>query len=175
MIHNDIKSDNVLIRAGRGRGRVEARIVDWELVQLGDPAWDLAGACRDMLGALGAVTPDARTGLAATRLMGGGGRRLRSAAGPAALRDSGPATGLGPPPAQEESALLTPRPSAFSAPRMIRSGYRDHRSTAMPTAAVILLQGFGSTSWTTPSSPRCNSTASMAEHSRTMSDASTPT
>lgn len=49
LIHGDIRADNVLVPRIAG---VEPRLVlvDWELVQWGDPAWDLAGALQDLLG-----------------------------------------------------------------------------------------------------------------------------
>ena len=46
VIHGDIRPGNVLIVKGRGESPREVWIVDWEMVQLGDPAWDLAGAAR---------------------------------------------------------------------------------------------------------------------------------
>lgn len=50
VIHNDIKSDNVLVRPAEG-GAWDVWLVDWELVQRGDSAWDLAGALHDLLAA----------------------------------------------------------------------------------------------------------------------------
>jgi hypothetical protein len=50
VIHGDIKSDNVLAappRADQEAGDVGVWIVDWEFVQIGDPAWDLAAALHD--------------------------------------------------------------------------------------------------------------------------------
>jgi hypothetical protein len=52
LIHGDIKFDNVLIseptpRPETGPGGVW--IADWEMAQLGDPAWDLAGALQDLI------------------------------------------------------------------------------------------------------------------------------
>ena len=47
LIHNDVKSDNVLLV--EENGAVEVRFVDWELVQIGDPAWDLGGLFHDVL------------------------------------------------------------------------------------------------------------------------------
>jgi hypothetical protein len=52
MIHGDVRLDNVLVRSPRPAGEpgaVELWIVDWEMVSLGDPAWDLAGALQDFL------------------------------------------------------------------------------------------------------------------------------
>jgi hypothetical protein len=52
VIHGDIRSDNVLVRPPRsetGRRRVEIWLVDWEMVRIGDPAWDLAGVLQDFL------------------------------------------------------------------------------------------------------------------------------
>ena len=46
LIHNDIKSDNVLISTNAHGCRVS--LVDWELVQVGDPAWDVAGVFTDL-------------------------------------------------------------------------------------------------------------------------------
>ena len=46
VIHGDIRPDNVLVRKARGELPWEVRIIDWEMVQLGEPAWDLAGACK---------------------------------------------------------------------------------------------------------------------------------
>ena len=42
VIHGDIRADNILLRAAGGAAH-DIRIVDWELHQLGDSAWDLAG------------------------------------------------------------------------------------------------------------------------------------
>ena len=50
VIHGDIKYDNILVgppREGRDAGDVGVWIVDWEFVQIGDPAWDLAAALHD--------------------------------------------------------------------------------------------------------------------------------
>jgi Ser/Thr protein kinase RdoA (MazF antagonist) len=52
VIHGDMKFDNVLIQAnddGKPGTSVRTWIVDWEMVQIGDPAWDLAGALQDFL------------------------------------------------------------------------------------------------------------------------------
>jgi hypothetical protein len=52
LIHGDIRFDNVLVRSGWGDDDgddLALWVVDWEMVQLGDPAWDLAGALQDFL------------------------------------------------------------------------------------------------------------------------------
>lgn len=47
LIHGDVKMDNCLTLPGEGEERLV--LVDWELVQWGDPAWDVAGALNDFL------------------------------------------------------------------------------------------------------------------------------
>ena len=52
VIHGDIRFDNVLVRELQGDEETDAVdlwIVDWEMVRIGDPAWDLAGAFQDFL------------------------------------------------------------------------------------------------------------------------------
>jgi hypothetical protein len=48
LIHNDLKGDNVLV-ASDGEDGASVRIVDWELVQIGDAAWDVGAVFRDFL------------------------------------------------------------------------------------------------------------------------------
>lgn len=67
VIHSDIKSDNVLVlqpapEDAADPKAVEIRLVDWETVQLGDPAWDVAGALQDfILFWVSSMTPGAYT------------------------------------------------------------------------------------------------------------------
>ena len=49
VIHNDLKGDNVLISTP-GDGRPQVRLIDWEMVQVGDGAWDVGSMLRDFLG-----------------------------------------------------------------------------------------------------------------------------
>ncbi len=52
VIHGDIRFENVLVRPSRNvrePAPLELWIVDWEMVGIGDPAWDLAGALQDFL------------------------------------------------------------------------------------------------------------------------------
>jgi hypothetical protein len=138
VIHNDVKSDNVLMNPGQEPGSVEVRIVDWELVQIGDPAWDLAGALQDVVRFWVYSMPlslertaeqmmaEARYPLEAVqavcRALWAG---YRSAAG--AL-------------AREDPSLLT-KAVKFSSARMIQSAYEmAFGAVALPPPAVVLLQ-----------------------------------
>jgi Ser/Thr protein kinase RdoA (MazF antagonist) len=52
IIHNDVKMANVLILPARSKSTGasdQVRIIDWEHVQMGDPAWDVAGAFQDFV------------------------------------------------------------------------------------------------------------------------------
>jgi Phosphotransferase enzyme family len=46
LIHNDIKGDNILVCMDAG---VKVRLIDWELIQIGDAAWDVGAVLRDFL------------------------------------------------------------------------------------------------------------------------------
>jgi hypothetical protein len=48
LIHNDLKGDNVLVTGEGSQPRV--RLVDWEMLQFGDAAWDVGCLFRDFLG-----------------------------------------------------------------------------------------------------------------------------
>jgi hypothetical protein len=141
VIHNDIKGDNVLVlppAPGQDPATVEIRLVDWELVQVGDPAWDLAGALQDFILfwvaslplAAGVSTEQAIAQArypwsavqAAVRALWQGYRRAAELAG----NDAG--------------ALLV-RAVKFSAARLIQSAYEMTQGAAQLTAqAVLLLQ-----------------------------------
>jgi hypothetical protein len=50
VIHGDIKGDNILWLPGSGLAAGGlVKVVDWEMVQWGDPAWDIAGFFQDLL------------------------------------------------------------------------------------------------------------------------------
>jgi Ser/Thr protein kinase RdoA (MazF antagonist) len=51
VIHGDMRFDNVLVRPAGPEVSAfrEIWITDWEMVQLGDPAWDVAGALQSFL------------------------------------------------------------------------------------------------------------------------------
>lgn len=52
LIHGDIRLDNILVKQSDEKDNAKGDhlyLVDWELVQIGDPAWDLAGALQDFI------------------------------------------------------------------------------------------------------------------------------
>ena len=53
IIHGDVKLDNILVVGAsgdsEGKGSTDIRLVDWELVQIGDRAWDVAGVFQDFV------------------------------------------------------------------------------------------------------------------------------
>jgi Ser/Thr protein kinase RdoA (MazF antagonist) len=134
VIHGDVKFDNILVVPPRG----EVRIVDWELVNIGDPAWDLAGVLQDFLVhwtqsmpvsttlTVDAMTTRARHPLASLRpAIRAVWQGYRSAAG---LETS------------EGDALLD-RAVAFSAARLIQSVHElSDESEHLSVRSVLLLQ-----------------------------------
>lgn len=48
LVHGDVRSDNVLVVPPDAGGEA-IRLIDWELLRIGDPAWDVAGALQDLL------------------------------------------------------------------------------------------------------------------------------
>jgi hypothetical protein len=133
LIHNDIKSDNVLVVADAMPG---VRLIDWELVQIGDPAWDVAGVLQDAVilwvqsmtpaPTPEAMEPSARLPWADRQLaLKAFWRRYRSAA-----RLDGPSA----------NALLS-RAVLYSAARLIQSAFEmAHDSSQLPAGSVLLLQ-----------------------------------
>ena len=158
VIHNDIKSDNILVGGWRlavggsdDSARAEAvattvtvppptaiAIVDWELVQLGDPAWDIAGLLQDFMllwVTSMTVTPGATTDeLAASA-------RLPLADLQRAIRAFWKSYRAAADLAPEAAARLITRAVAFSAARLIQSAYEMGAVTpALAPASVLLLQ-----------------------------------
>jgi hypothetical protein len=137
VIHNDLKSDNILVCFETGAGGVEVRLVDWEFVQIGDPAWDLAGALQDALifwvrtMTLSAdSTPEE---IMASALYALGSVQVVLRALWAGYRET---AGLA-----SESEVLLARAVAFSPARLIQTAYEAANGMpALPSVSVILLQ-----------------------------------
>jgi hypothetical protein len=151
LIHGDIKADNLLLvheegeaPAGQAPGQAPAvrglgvRLVDWELLQVGDPAWDLGGMLHDMLlwwvqsmPASSARSADERLQEAqlplprVKQLMRGVWSGYRKAAG---LRG-------------DDAAELLRRSVGYTAARIIQSAYEtSNNAPSLSNHAVVMLQ-----------------------------------
>jgi Ser/Thr protein kinase RdoA (MazF antagonist) len=134
VIHADVKSENILVSPGVEGDSV--RLVDWELVQRGDPAWDVAGVLQDAVmfwisGMTGGGDLDALVASATfpwavlqayLRAFWQGYRR---------------AAGL----TLDEANATLARAVAFSGARLVQTAYEaSHASSAMPAQSLLLLQ-----------------------------------
>ena len=141
IIHNDIKGDNILVvpaQPGQDSTNVEIRIVDWEMVQIGDPAWDLAGALQDFVLFWIASLPLAsdvsiEQATAQTRYPWAAVKVAIRAMWQGYLNSAEPEVG-------EATALLA-RAVTFSAARLIQAAYEMSQDAArLTTQAVLVLQ-----------------------------------
>lgn len=139
LVHNDVKGENVLVRAGDGEASgPDVRIVDWELVQFGDPAWDVGAVFHDFLLFWIASMP-----LSATRTPE---QMLEEAQYPltamqpairACWREYRRTCALG----ADDAAGLLSRAVGYAAARLIQSAYeRAHGAVALPNQSVMSLQ-----------------------------------
>jgi hypothetical protein len=136
VIHGDIKSDNVLVRPNDTPDAVEVRLVDWELVQFGDPAWDLAGALQDLL-LFWIQTMPLSASLPVEQMMQAARYPIGAIQAAARALWGGYQAGAG----DGDSSRLLMRAVAFSAARLIQSAYEiAHGVPVMPAASVIFLQ-----------------------------------
>ncbi len=138
LIHGDIKMDNFLIvpRNGDDDGRPVIYVVDWEMVQRGDAAWDLGSAFHDFV-YLWVLSMDHDKPLSE---MADGARRPLSHMQPAIgalwssyCRDS----------ALERAAAtdLLRKAVGYSAARAVQTAYEIARHfAAMPAPSVLMLQ-----------------------------------
>jgi hypothetical protein len=140
VVHGDIKSDNVLVLPapeGSDPKAAEVRLVDWETVQVGDPAWDLAGALQDFilfwvsLMAPGPYPPEQLAATARYPLI------ILQSAVRSLWRGYRTAAGLD---AKEANALVL-RAVRYSAARLIQSAYEmATNAPTLPPTSVLLLQ-----------------------------------
>lgn len=140
IIHNDIRGDNILVLSAapsQDSANVEIRIVDWEMVQIGDPAWDLAGALHDFVLFWIASLPltvhmSIEQAIAQSRYPWAAVQTAIRALWQGYRKAAGPCGG--------EGALLV-RAVTFSAARLIQSAYEMSQSEdRLTTHAVLLLQ-----------------------------------
>jgi aminoglycoside phosphotransferase (APT) family kinase protein len=141
MIHGDVRCDNILVqtieRSRRHAGQ-PIWIIDWEHVQVGDAAWDLAGVLGEILGAWTSsmpvgpgVSPDEMTARAHCPLTS-----LRPGL-MACWEGYRSAAGL----LRAENEQLINRAVAYSAARLIQAAYEHSAERdVLPAQAVIMLQ-----------------------------------
>ena len=140
VIHSDIKSDNVLVLPppeGADPKAIEVRLVDWETVQLGDPAWDIAGALQDFI--LFWTSSMMQAGPSVDEMVATA--RYPLIVLQSAIRSLWRAyrTTVDLPP--DEAAALIGRAVRFSAARLIQSAYEMAvTAQALPTSSALLLQ-----------------------------------
>jgi Ser/Thr protein kinase RdoA (MazF antagonist) len=139
VIHGDVRCDNILVSppAAPAGGGETVRLVDWELVQWGDPAWDVAAVLQDAVvfwvNSMIPGDPDISALVASARFpwgllqayLGSFWQGYRQTAGLTAD--------------QENVTLL--RAVAFSGARLVQAVFEGSAaSDAMPAQAVLLLQ-----------------------------------
>jgi Ser/Thr protein kinase RdoA (MazF antagonist) len=141
VIHGDLKFDNVLVRSHPGpqdEDALELFLVDWEFVQFGDPAWDLAGTLHDYL-MLWTSSMPIGPNLRSEEMIDQAQYPLPTLheAMRAFWEAYQTARGLGP----ESSDVLIRRAVAFTAARLVQAAFeRSLFEETLPAQAVILLQ-----------------------------------
>jgi Ser/Thr protein kinase RdoA (MazF antagonist) len=139
VIHGDVKSDNILVSppAVPEAGRETIRLVDWELVQRGDPAWDVAGVFQDaVLFWIHSMPPGAAdvSGMVASAGFRWGILQAYLRSFWQGYRQTSGLT------ADEENAALL-RAVAFSGARLVQTAYEvGQASDTLPAPSVLLLQ-----------------------------------
>ncbi len=138
VIHGDFKWNNVLVQQDSAGIPAQVVLLDWEMAQLGDPAWDVGGALHALImeAVLGLEPADGTSPEAAAELLGAviaGLRPAHSDFWACYLA----AAGL---PDVEARALLDRLPSHVAA-RLVQSAYEwSHAEVRMPRSAAAILQ-----------------------------------
>jgi aminoglycoside phosphotransferase (APT) family kinase protein len=141
VIHGDVRLDNILVRsasASQQQSKIGLWVTDWEMIQFGDPAWDLAGAMQDLL-VFWVSTMPLEDELAAAQMISGARIPLLALqrAGRAMWLGYREASGLN----STEASELLARAVAFSAARLNQSAYEAaHGANRLPGQSVILMQ-----------------------------------
>jgi len=136
IIHNDVKSDNLLV-IRESDGRESIRFVDWELVQWGDPAWDVAGMLQDFVMFWLFSMTDTQ---GSTEAMAASATYPLSVLQPA-IRKFWKGYRAGADLDAASSTALLAKAIPFSAARLIQSAYElAQTSPALPVQSVLLLQ-----------------------------------
>ena len=136
VIHGDVKSDNVLVQSGEGGSDARLHLVDWELVEIGDPAWDLAGALQGfviawILSMTPAQTVDDMIGTATYPLP-----VIQEA-----VRSTLDGYFEASPWPEEDLQRMRGRATRFAAARLIQSAYEfGQMGDVLPPTSVLLLQ-----------------------------------
>jgi hypothetical protein len=138
LIHGDIKWNNLLVRLDAAGGPAGVVLVDWELAQLGDPAWDVGAVLHTfMIDAVLDVEPAKGDGPEqAASLLGGAISRLHSAHSDFLTRYTA-AVGL----TAEEAGHLRARLPGNVAARLIKTAFEWGQAEArLPRRAAAILQ-----------------------------------
>lgn len=141
IIHGDIRFDNVLVPRARGGQESDCTqiwIVDWEMVQFGDPAWDLAGALHEYL-VVWVDSMPLSDDLAAEQIISQAHVSLFTLRSVIRTFWSGYRSAAGLSAAAADALLL--RAVAFSAARLIQSAFElSYEADRLAGRSVILLQ-----------------------------------
>lgn len=138
LIHGDFKWNNVLIQQDSGGMPARVLLLDWELAQLGDPAWDVGAALHAFIAeaVLGLELTDGTSPEAAAGLLGGVISRLLPAHRDfwsgylEAARRTDP-----------EAGAILDRLPGHVATRLIKSAYEwSQAEVRMPRSAAAILQ-----------------------------------
>jgi aminoglycoside phosphotransferase (APT) family kinase protein len=130
LVHHDLRPENCRVRADPATGRVRALVVDWELADLGDPAWDVGSAVAGWIGAA-ALPRDGAGGAAARRQRWASARRAVRALWAGYL-----GTGTG----GTARAALARRAMRFAGARLLQRAFEtlQLRERANPAAADLV-------------------------------------